>query len=136
MRVAVALIIFTALFLSQRFWYRATWRATSRWSIAWLRTAVRFLYVFGLVLIILAHVDGFRIRHRGGHIVPRDAFLTISAGLWFSSAVFAFLAVKIVHIIDRLWTWLRKMTPNNSSTTQAPAEGISAEPGTRAKIVW
>jgi uncharacterized protein len=133
LRVAVALIIFTALFLSQRFWYRATWRATSRWSIAWLRTAVRFLYVFGLVLIILALVDGFRIRHRGGHIVPRDAFLTISAGLWFSSAVFAFLAVKIVHIIDRLWTWLRKMTPNNSSTTQAPAEGISAaQPSTRS----
>jgi uncharacterized protein len=107
LRIAIGLMVLTTLFLSQRFWYRATWRATSRWSIPGLRVAVRLLYGLGLVLIILALVDGFRMGRRG-HMIPRDAMLTIFAGLWFSSAVFAFLAIKTVHIIDRVWTWLRK----------------------------
>jgi uncharacterized protein len=125
LRIAIGLMALALLFVSQRFWYRAIWRATSRWSIAWLRTTVRFLYGFGLVLILLAVADGFRMSHRGGHIVPRDAFLTISAGLWFSSAVFAFLAVKIVHIADRLWTYIRHAARPKPATAAVPANVAS-----------
>ncbi len=107
LRIAVGLTVLTTLFVSQRFWYRAIWRATSNWSVVWLRVAARLLYALALVVIIIAVADGFRMGRRG-HLIPRDAMLTIFAGLWFSSAVFAFLAVKIVHSVERIWTWLRK----------------------------
>jgi predicted MPP superfamily phosphohydrolase len=107
LRIAIGLTVLTTLFLSQRFWYRTIWRTTSRWRAVWLRVAVRLLYVLALMLIILAVADGFRMGRRG-HLIPRDAMLTIFAGLWLSSALFAFLAVKIVHSVDRVWTWLRK----------------------------
>jgi predicted MPP superfamily phosphohydrolase len=120
LRVAIGLTILTTLFLSQRFWYRAIWRTTSRWRVAWLRVVVRLLYVCVLVLIILAIADGFRMGRRG-HVVPRDAMFTIFAGLWFSSAIFAFLAVKIVHGVDHVWTGLRKAF---RAKTIAPAGAV------------
>jgi predicted MPP superfamily phosphohydrolase len=107
LRVVLGLTILTTVFFSQRFWYGALWRTTSRWRVVWLRVVVRLLYVCMLALIILAIADGFRLGRRG-HVVPRDAMFTIFAGLWFSSAVFAFLAVKIVHGVDRVWTRLRR----------------------------
>jgi predicted MPP superfamily phosphohydrolase len=107
LRIAFGLTVLATLFLSQRFWYRAIWRVTSHWSAVWLRVAARLLYVLALIAIILAIADGFRMG-RHGHLIPRDAMLTIFAGLWFSSAVFAFLAVKLVHGVERIWTWLRK----------------------------
>src|SRR6478672_11692550 len=96
LRIVIASTVFTTLFLSQRFWYRAIWRVSARWSAVWLRVAVRLLYVIGILLVIAAIFDGVRVG-RHGHLFPRDALLTIFSGLWFSSALFAFLAVKTVH---------------------------------------
>jgi hypothetical protein len=52
--------------------------------------------------------------------------ITIFAGLWFSSALFAYLAVKAVRTIDRIWGWLRvayqlktKSAPSNSPNSLA-----------------
>ncbi len=117
-RIAFVLLVLATLVQSQRFWYRAIWRVTSRWSTAWLRVAARLLYVLAVIVIILAIVDGFRMGRRG-HLIPRDALLTIFAGLWFSSAVFAFLAVKLVHGVERIWNWLRK-TFSPEPKAQAP----------------
>ena len=105
-RIVIGLTILTTLFLSQRFWYRAIWRTTARWRTDWLRIAARLLYCTALVLVIFALADGFRMGRRG-HLIPRDAILTMFSGLWFSSALFAFLAVEVVHGVERLWNWLR-----------------------------
>jgi predicted MPP superfamily phosphohydrolase len=107
LRSAIGLTVLTTLVLSQRFWYRAIWRVTSRWQSVRLRVAVRLAYILAIVLIIVATADGFRMGHRG-HLVPNSNMITVFAGLWFSSAIFAFLAVKVVRGLDRVWTWLRK----------------------------
>jgi predicted MPP superfamily phosphohydrolase len=106
LRVVVGLTILTVLFLSQRFWYRAIWRTTGRWRANWLRIGVRALYCFALVLIVLAIAGGFRMG-RHGHLKQRDAILAMFSGLWFSSALFAFLAVEVVHSVERIWNRFR-----------------------------
>jgi predicted MPP superfamily phosphohydrolase len=106
LRIAIGLGILTLLFLSQRFWFRSLWRISANWGNVGLRVAVRSLYVIALVLVILATADGFRLGH--GHIIPRGTLITVLAGLWFFSALFAFLAVILVHGLDRLWTLLRR----------------------------
>jgi Calcineurin-like phosphoesterase len=120
-RSAIALTLLTALFLSQRFWYRSVWRATAKWRIVWLRAAVRLVYVALLVLIIGSAADGFRMGYRH-HLIP-GAKITMFAGLWFTSALFAYIAVKVVRVIERLWVSFRSVARRNaaSSSSAAPA---------------
>jgi predicted MPP superfamily phosphohydrolase len=132
-RSAIALTLLTALFLSQRFWYRSVWRATAKWRIVWLRAAVRLVYVALLVLIIGSAADGFRMGYR--HHLISGAKITMFAGLWFTSALFAYIAVKVVRVIERLWVSLRSVARRNfaSSSSAAPAtSNASAAPATRA----
>lgn len=122
-RVAIGSTLLSLLFLSQRFWYRSLWRATAKWRIFWLRMAVRLVYVTVLVLIIGAAVDGFRMGYRH-HLIP-DAKITMFAGLWFTSALFSYFAVKLVLVIEGLWASVRSVARRDS----APA---SAAPAMRA----
>jgi uncharacterized protein len=126
LRIAIALTILGTLFLSQRFWYRALWRVTANWGSTWLRVSARLLYIFGLLLIILATAEGFRMGHRG-HLIPNDDLITVLAGLWFSSALCAYLCVKLVRGIDRLWTWLRKIARVDSFGRALPPQRASEE---------
>jgi predicted MPP superfamily phosphohydrolase len=123
-RIVAALTILTTIVLSQRFWYRAIWRSTGRWRAGWLRIAARLLYCFALVVIVLAIADGLRMG-RHGHLKQRDAILAMFSGLWFSSALFAFLAVEVVHGAERVWNWFRKIrrakTEKTPSTSAPPA---------------
>jgi predicted MPP superfamily phosphohydrolase len=107
LRIAILLGVLASLFLSQRFWYRSIWRVTANWGTVWLRVVARVTYIAGLLLIITATAQGFRMGHRG-HLIPSDDGITVFAGLWFSSAIFAYLAVKLVRGLDHLWTWARK----------------------------
>jgi uncharacterized protein len=106
LRTVIGLGIVGLLFFSQRFWYRAIWRVTSNWGSQVLRVAARLIYATLLLLIIGAIADGFRMG-RGGHILSGVNLITIFAGLWFFSALFAYLAVKVVGGIDKVWAWLR-----------------------------
>jgi predicted MPP superfamily phosphohydrolase len=106
LRIAVGLTVLALLFLSQRFWYRAIWRFTASLSRTSLRIAFRVIYLAGLLAVILATIDGFRMGHR--HFIPRSSMITALAGLWLSSAFFAYLAVKGVRGLDRLWQWFRR----------------------------
>jgi hypothetical protein len=127
-RVAIGLSIVTLLFLSQRFWYRALWRMTSHWGNVWLRLAGRLPYVVGLVLVIVATADSIRMGHP--HIFPRGTMITVLAGLWIFSALFAYLAVKLVRGVDRLWAWLRKgLRPAATSATQSEVVSREARDG-------
>src|SRR5467141_842416 len=129
---AIVLTLLTLLFLSQRFWYRSVWRVTAKWRIAWLRAAVRLVYVALLVLIIGSAADGFRMGYRQ-HLIP-DAKITMFAGLWFTSALFAYFAVKLVRVIERLWSALRSVVRRNSSSASSasPAPVTANAPATRA----
>jgi uncharacterized protein len=124
-RIAIGAAILTTVFLSQRFWYRAIWRTTGRWRANWLRIGARAAYVVALFLVIYAIARGFRMGTHG-HLKQKDAFLAIAAGLWFSSALFAFLAVEIVHGIERLWNWYRKPHLKTLGGLESPAAASGA----------
>lgn len=123
LRIAIIVGIITLLYLSQRFWYRAIWRVTSNWGSQGLRVAARLVYVTLLVLIIAAAVDGFRTGR--GHLIPTVTMITIFAGLWFFSALFAYLAVKGVHAIDRIWAWVRAAYKLRRKVTASPEANAS-----------
>jgi len=123
-RSVIALSILGLLFFSQRFWYRAIWRVTSNWGSQTLRVAARLIYVTLLLLSIAAIADGFRMGR--SHIISGITLITVFAGLWFFSALFAYLAVKMVRGIDRIWAWLRaayhlKTNPAASRVSTSPA---------------
>jgi uncharacterized protein len=137
-RGAVGLGLVVLLFLSQRFWYRSIWRVTSNWGSQVLRVAARVIYVAALLLIIGATLDSFRMGQHG-YLVPTGNMITVFAGLWFFSALFAYLAVKIVRAIDRIWGWVRsayrlkiRQTPSSipasSASTSAPATPQASVP--------
>ncbi len=128
LRAVIALGIAGLLFLSQRFWYRAIWRVTSNWGSQALRVAARLIYVTLLLLSIGALADTFRMG-RGGHIFSGVNLITVFAGLWFFSAMFAYLAVKLVRGIDKIWAWLR--AAYHLKTNSAPSHD-GASPAARA----
>ncbi len=126
LRIVIGLSVLSLLFFSQRFWYRAIWRATSNWGSQVLRVAVRLIYVTLLLLIIGAMADGFRMGR--GHIVSSINAITVFAGLWFFSALFAYFAVKLVRGIDRIWAWLRAayQLKTNPAASVADSTAITA----------
>ncbi len=128
LRTTIALSLLLVLFLSQRFWYRWLWRWSSRWGTKLLRIGIRALYVIGLLLIIVSLVDSLRNGH--GSIIPRGTFLNVLAGLWFFSALFAYLAVKCVHGLDRVWRFFK--VRNRNQPASAPGdEELPIDPGRR-----
>jgi len=118
LRTTIALSLLLVLFLSQRFWYRSLWRWSNRWGIRPLRIGLRLLYVVGLLLIIVSLIDSLRNGH--GSIIPRGTFLNVLAGLWFFSALFAYLAVKCVHGLERVWRFFK--TRNQPAPTPGDEE--------------
>jgi predicted MPP superfamily phosphohydrolase len=124
LRMLIGLGLLGLLFFSQRFWYRAIWRVTSNWGSQVLRVTVRLIYVMLLVLSIAAMADVFR-AGRGGHILSGVNLISVFAGLWFFSALFAYLAVKLVRGIDRIWAWVRAAYRLKAKPT---APGVQAVP--------
>jgi uncharacterized protein len=127
LRIVIGVSILSLLFFSQRFWYRAIWRTTSNWGSQILRVAARLIYVTLLLLIIGAMADGFRMGR--SHIVSSINMITVFAGLWFFSALFAYFAVKLVRGIDGIWAWLRaayqlKTNPSASRVSSSPATAV------------
>jgi uncharacterized protein len=120
-RLAIGITILVTIVLSQRFWYKAIWRTTAHWRSVSLRVVARLVYATGFALILIAFAQGFRMG-RHGHLSPRDAMIAIFSGLWFSSALFAYLAVKIVHGVDRLWRWARNFLSPRTEASAAVAE--------------
>jgi predicted MPP superfamily phosphohydrolase len=139
LRIVIGLSVLSLLFFSQRFWYRAIWRATSNWGSQGLRVAARLIYVTLLLLIIGAMADGFRMGR--SHIVSGINVITVFAGLWFFSALFAYFAVKFVGGLDRIWAWLRaayQLKTNRAasrvSTSAATEAPYSSSPATAELI--
>jgi predicted MPP superfamily phosphohydrolase len=138
LRIVIGLSILSLLFFSQRFWYRAIWRATSNWGSQGLRVAARLIYVTLLLLTFGAMADGFRMGR--GHMISSINGITIFAGLWFFSALFAYFAVKLVRGIDRIWAWLRaayqlKTNPAASLVSASPATAVPYSCSPAAELI-
>jgi uncharacterized protein len=118
LRLVIGLGVLGLLFLSQRFWYRATWRVTATWPITALRVAARCLYVVVLLLIVLTLLDGFPMGHR--HWIPRGSLITAFTGLWFTSALFGYVGVLGVRVLDRLWSIGRRLLSPAPAAQSAP----------------
>jgi len=137
LRIAIALTVLTLLFLSQRFWYRALWRVTSHWGRMTLRVGARLAYVVLLLMVIVTIGQGLAFG-RGG-FARQSSTITIFAGLWFFSALFAYLAVKLVHGLERLWRWMhtsgapKSLVPQERSGAlpSLPAAEVVADPSRR-----
>ena len=123
LRVALGLSAVTVLFLSQRFWYRGLWRVTGHWGRTWLRVGVRLLYLTALVLIIVTIADN--IRQDRGSVLSNHSPVTSFAGLWFASALFGYLAIKLVHGIE--WLWHRYHKPLPKEASKPPADRLDLE---------
>jgi uncharacterized protein len=119
LRIVILLTILALLFLSQRFWYRALWRVTSNWGRVWLRVGARLAYVVALLLVIVTIAES--ISFGRGRFIPELSMISVLTGLWFFSALFAYLAVKMVHGIERVWRWLRTATTKAASASPTAA---------------
>jgi uncharacterized protein len=104
LRIGIGSSILGLLFLSQRFWYRALWRVTSHWGRVSLRIGARIVYIVLLVAVIFTLFQGLILGR--GAFSRQSSIITVVTGLWFFSALFAYLAVKAVHGLEHLWRWL------------------------------
>jgi predicted MPP superfamily phosphohydrolase len=136
LRIAIGLSILSLLFLSQRFWYRSLWRFSSNWGQVWLRVAARLAYVLILLLVIATLVEGISLGH--GRLIPRASMIGVLTGLWFFSALFSYLAVKMVHGVERVWRLFRTSStkatsplPLPTGSSRVPAAETVADPGRR-----
>jgi uncharacterized protein len=134
-RIAIALSVLTLLYLSQRFWYRALWRVTSNWGWRPLRLAPRLAYIVLLLLVIVTTAQGLVFGRAA--FTRHSSVVAVFAGLWFFSALFAYIAVKAVHGLDRFWRWLhaataKKPVPQQNALQSTPelAETV-ADPSRR-----
>lgn len=124
-RFVIILGIFSLFFFSQRFWHRAIWRSTANFRSQWLRVAARLLWLTVIFLVISAFIDGVRMGHR--HLIPRGTILPALVGLWFFSAVFGFVAVKLVRGLDLLWSRIRKrLHPLPTTTSTQPDVSLAS----------
>lgn len=103
LRVGIGLGVAALLYLSQRFWYRSLWRVTSHWGRLWLRRGPRFIYVVLLLMMLVTLIRVVIMGHSG--VTHRTSWLAVLTGLWFFSALFAYLSVKAVHGLERVWRW-------------------------------
>jgi hypothetical protein len=128
LRIAIGLSVLTLLYLSQRFWYRALWRVTSHWGRLWLRVPARLAYVLLLLAVIFTLVQGVALG-RGG-FARQSTTISVITGLWFFSALFAYLSVKAVHGLERVWRLL-----HTASVKHAPAPPqAAAQPATALEL--
>jgi len=124
LRIAIGLSILTLLYLSQRFWYRALWRVTSHWGRVPLRVGARLAYIVLLLLVIVTMAQSLVFGH--GVFTRQSSTVGVFTGLWFFSALFAFLAVKAVHGLERLWRSLHAARSKEPVTHPATAPSASA----------
>jgi hypothetical protein len=128
LRIAIGLSVLALLYLSQRFWYRALWRVTSHWGRLWLRVPARLAYILLLLAVIFTMVQGVALG-RGG-FARQSSLITVITGLWFFSALFAYLSVKAIHGLERVWRWLHKASAKH---TPAPPQA-GAQPATALEL--
>ena len=133
LRIGILLGVLTLLYLSQRFWYRALWRVTSHWGRLWLRVPTRLAYVLLLLAAIFTLLQGVALG-RGG-FARQSSLITVITGLWFFSALFAYLSVKAVHGLERVWRWFHANTADHAPAPLPPSAAPSPAAGEPTETV-
>jgi uncharacterized protein len=132
LRIGVILGISGVLYLSQRFWYRSLWRVTSHWGRLWLRRSLRVAYALLLLLMVITLIRVVLMGRPG--LAHRSSWITALTGLWFFSALFAYLSVKTVHGLERLWRWLHALVSRPSPAQSQNAVQSAADSETSETV--
>lgn len=116
------------------FWYRGIWRLTARIQNSNLRGVLRGVWVAAMISVIVSAIDSMQVSY--GHIIPRGSMVTAAAGLWFASALFAYMAVKIVRSFEWLWVQGKKLRnaqrrANSASTSALQDRELLSPPSKR-----
>ena len=138
LRVGIGLGICALVYLSQRFWYRSLWRVTAHWGRLWLRRGPRLAYILLLLLMVVTLI---RVVIMGrSNFTHQTSWITVLTGLWFFSALFAYLSVKTVHGLERIWHWFHAVAVKRAldasqngvqSGTASEASETVPDPGRR-----
>lgn len=124
LRIAIGLSLLTLLYLSQRFWYRAIWRVTAHWGRLPLRVGARLAYIVLLLLVIVTLMQGLVFGRAA--FTRHSSMISVFAGLWFFSALFAYIAVKAVHALERIWRLLHAAASKKAGPQPIAAHSASA----------
>jgi predicted MPP superfamily phosphohydrolase len=127
--------LISLLAFSQYFWYRALWRVTANWRSTAMRVLIRVLCLALAVICALALTDGMRMGKN--HWIPRGQIFPLFIGMWFTSAFFGFIAVKLVRGLEFAWRWGARRVKATMQERAAAKEAspsaveILADPGRR-----
>jgi predicted MPP superfamily phosphohydrolase len=124
LRIAIGLSLLTLLYLSQRFWYRAIWRVTAHWGRLPLRVGARLAYIVLLLLVIVTLMQGLVFGRAA--FTRHSSMISVFAGLWFFSALFAYIAVKAVHALEHIWRLLHAAASKKAGPQPIAAHSASA----------
>jgi uncharacterized protein len=125
-RLALGLTMLSLLVLSQRFWHRGVWRLTRKIQAAWLRAGTRLVWFGGFGFVLFTLVDAMRLGHR--HMLRTGNVLFALSGLWFTSALLAYLGVQTVRVFDRAWSWAKRAAARKDGE---PAPAVLENPSRR-----
>ena len=106
-RLLIGISVLLLVFVSQSYWFMQAWKLFGRIKQRCLRRWLRAFCVvtFALLAAALYLNLGFR-RHRTGLPWHSDTVMALT-GLWISSALFGYFAVKLVGLA--VWLWDRAM---------------------------
>lgn len=131
-RIIIGTTVLALLFLSQRFWFRALWKVSRAWGSTGARVLVRSIYLFALLLVIVATYDSIHAGH--GRIVPRGTMVAALAGFWYFSGLFSYVSVKFVHVFDGVWRSSRRLLrlqPTAAGHSGSQGAEVVADPSRR-----
>lgn len=134
-RLLIGLGLFSLILYSQFFWYRGLWRVSANWKSTAPRVAARLVCLAVAFVSLLAFVDGLRMGR--SHWIPRGNIFPAFVGMWFTCAVFGFLAVKLVRAFERAWKWAtqrikaRAAERNSQPKTVHTGAEVLADPSRR-----
>ena len=124
-RLLIVLSLLPLIILSQYYWLTRIWRLARRIRNANLARIFQgaCLLAFGVALVNFVMNIGFT----GSRIHWKISPITAITGLWISSALFAYLGVKLVAGIDWLWHAPRFLTARLRATAKQNAETQAPE---------
>lgn len=124
LRLALGLTVLALLVLSQRFWHRGVWRLTRRIGRPWLRAGTRLVWFGAFALVLFTLVDVARLGHR--HMLGTGNLLFALSGLWFTSALIAYLGVQGVRVFERAWSWAQRVAVQRQAAARQDGEQAPA----------
>jgi hypothetical protein len=123
--LALLLVVVFLIYRSQRFWLLGAWRLAGRVGRPRLRAFLRGAIYAALILVcvlLLAGIVGTRQR-----LFTRSSTSGALAGLWFSTALLAYLAVKFVAGIEWMWNLIRSRFAHAPTASAEGAEAVEPE---------